>query len=233
MKKISLVSIISIIFLSISSVVAYFLRYTSMDEWTYLVFGVFVLIISGVLAFVFKKSNFVNCLCLGISSIALGFLIRAWYIFRNFDNSFLTMILVSLACAVYLWVYYLLLYIPYFDKHCSVFTIIFIVLSLIAYIIVVATTETTFVSTFGYYMIVEIAFIVGLCMKSYTYSQLIRNMVLCSYSIFIVAIIIAFLMLAGDGADFDFDFDIGADANNNGLSSPKDKKVKNDLDNRI
>lgn len=232
MKKITLVSLISILFLSLSSIVAYLLRYISLDSpWLYIVLGVLILFGSGVLAFLLKKYKFSNILCLLLSSIALGFLIRSWYIFREFDNPLWMMLLVSFSCAIYLWIFYLLLYIPFFEKHYGVFTIIFLVLSFLGYLLVIGFTETTFVSTFGFYMIVEIAFIIGLCMKSKTYSQLMRNMVLCSYSIFIVAIIIVILMLAGDGADFDFSFDIGGEPN--GLSSPKDKKVINDLENRI
>ena len=232
MKKISLVSIISILFLSLSSIVAYLLRFVDLgSKWVYVVIGVLILILSGVLAIILKKHKKSNYLCLLLSSISLGFLIRAWYIFRNFDNALWVMLLVSFACSIYLWIFYLLLYVPLFEKHYNAFTITFLILSFITYILVVCLTETTFVSTFGFYMIVEIAFIIGLCMKSQTYSQLMRNMVLCSYSIFIVAIIIIILMLSGDGADFDFSFDLGNDST--GLKSPKDKKVVNDLENRI
>ena len=57
-------------------------------------------------------------------------------------------------------------------------------------------------------------------------------MVLSSYSVFIVAIIIALLALSGDGADFDLDFDIGS-PDSSTLSSPKDKKIRNDFENRL
>ena len=236
MKKISLVSLISMIFLFASSICAYYLRYMNIaSQWFYVVVGVVILFISGILAFAIKKSKVINVICMLMCSIALGFLIRGWYIFRGFDNALWVMLLVSFTCVIYLWIFYLLLYIPFFDKHYVAFTIIFIIVSLITYIIVVACSKTTYISTFGYYMIVEIAFIVGLCMKSRTYSELIRNMVLCSYSVFIVAIIIVLLMLAGDGADFDFDFDFGGggDIDTSGTNSPKNKKVVNDFETRI
>ncbi len=232
MKKITLVSIVSILFLSIASIVAYLLKFINNNSKVlFLILGIVILIISGIFAASLKKYKFNNILCLGISSISLGFLIRAWYIFRDFDNALWVMLLVSFACAIYLWVYYLLLFIPFFDKHCGIFTIIFIILSLIGYIIVMSITETTYISTFGYYMIVEISFIIALCMKSNTISNVLRNIVLCSFSIFIVALIMIILMLAGDGMDFDFDFSI--DGGSSKIDSPKDKRITNDLENRL
>lgn len=232
MKKITLVTIISILFLMLSSLIAYVLRFAKLNNmWIIFVIGLCILFISGIFAFSFKNNKLINILCLIIIAIALGFLIRSWYIFKEYDNTLLTMFLVSLSCSIYLWLFYFLLYIPFLEKHCGMFMIVFIIISVIVYIIIVTTTKTTYISTFGYYMIVEMSFIIGMCLKSKTYSQLLRNMVISSYSVFIVAIIIAFLALCGDGADFDFEFDLsGGDTPK--LSSPKDKKVINDLENR-
>lgn len=225
MKKIFIVSLVSILFLSIASSVTYFLRYVDMDNLTTFILGIVITVISGVLFAIFHKQKIFTYICLLISAIGLGYLIRAWYIFRGFDNPLWMMLLVSLAVTLYLWVYYLLLYIPFFDKHCGWFTLGFVILSVVFYLIVMANTTTTYVSTFGYYMIIEIAFIIGLCLESNTIHELLKNMVICSYSVFIVALIIGILMLAGDGADFDFDFSLdGGDTSN--FKSPKDKKVK-------
>lgn len=230
MKKITLVSIISILFLSLSSIIAYVLRYgTSENKWMFFGLGIFLLIISGILALSLKKYKTINITCMLINSISLGFLIRAWYLFRGFDNPLWVMLLVSFSAAILLWIYYLLLYIPFFDRHPVLFTVIFIILSLIGYIIVMCSTTTTFVSTFGYYMIVELAFIIGLCMESKTYSGLIKNMLYCTYSILVVAIIMGLLMLAGDGADLDFDFGLdGLD-----FSSGNSKKARKNLEREV
>ena len=209
MKKITVVSIVSILFLCLSSLVGYFLRYLDTDSaWLMLGIGVGIGIISASCAGILKKYKFTNYLCLILSSIALGFMIRAWYIYRGFDNKWWVMILTSISCAIYLWVYYLLLHIPCFKNHSTGFTIIFVIISLIAYLFIMGFTKTTFVSTFGYYMIIEIGFIFALIKDSNSNVKLLRNMVMSSYAIFIVAFIIFIILLAGDGADFDFDLDL-------------------------
>lgn len=205
MKKISIVSAMSFLFLIICSTVAYFLRYVSFNSAIVpLVVGVVVLILSGVLAIFAKQKNLLNIICFVLSAIALGFLIRAWYIFRGFDNSFLTILLVSLACIVYLWIFYLLTFIPFFEKHFNWFFWIYFILSFIAYILVIIFTKTTFVSTFGYYMIIEMAFIFALCAESKNLTELVRSITISTYSVFIVAIIIILFMSGGDGFDADF-----------------------------
>ena len=83
------------------------------------------------------------------------------------------------------------------------------------------STKTSFVSTFGYYMIIEAAFILALCDSSNNYLELFRNITLSSYSVFIVAIIIALLML-----ETDFDFYVGnAKIGDEAPKSPIRKKV--------
>lgn len=234
MKKITLVSLISFLFLIISSLVAYFLRYIDgVNDKICLIIGVIILVLSGLIKLIFKRKKLISIFCLILSSIALGFMIRSWYIFRNFDNSLLVMLLVSLACIVHLWIFYLLLYIPFIDKHYVAYTIIFIIASIIVYLFVMGFSQTTYISTFGYYMIVEMSFVIGLCMSSRTYTDLINNMSICSYSVFIVAVVIAILMIAGDGADFDFSFDLGGGDSLSDKKSPKDKKVINDFEKRI
>lgn len=221
MKRITVVSIVSILFLCLSSLVGYFLRYLNTDSaWLMLGIGVGIGIISFSCAGTLKKYKITNYLCLVLSSIALGFMIRAWYIYRGFDNKWWVMILTSISCAIYLWIYYLLLHIPYFKNHSAGFTIIFIIVSLIAYLFVMGFTKTTFVSTFGYYMIIEIGFIFALIKDSDSNFELLRNMVMSSYAIFIVAFIIFIILLAGDGADFDFDLDLS------GIGEGREKKKK-------
>ena len=109
MKKITLVSIISILFFSLSSIITYILRFSETDnKWFFFTIGIFLILISGFLAFAFKKYNGIVKTCLVLNSIALGFFIRAWYIFSGYDNPLWMMLLVSISTVILLLVYYLL-----------------------------------------------------------------------------------------------------------------------------
>ena len=222
MKKITSVSLFSLLFLGISSFVAYMLKFTNLtNKWICLLIGVCMLVVSGIISII-KLGKIADVICFTSNAVALGFCIRTWYIFREFDNSLGIMMLVSLACLAYLLVFYLLLYIPFFERHYGIYMIIFMVLTLIGYIIVIATTKTTFVSTFGFYVIIECAFIFAMSIPTNKFSDLFRNILISTYSVFIVAIIICIMMLAGEGMDFDFSGDFSGSGD--GLVSPKEKK---------
>lgn len=210
MKKISIVSIMSFIFLIISSIVAYLLQYISFNKAINpLLIGLIILVSSGLLAIFTKKKIGLNIICFMLSAIALGFCIRAWYIFRNFDNSFFTIFLVSLACVAYLWIFFILAHIPIFEKYFTAFFWLYFIISFIAYVFVIAFTKTTYVSTFGYYMLIEMAFIFALCAESKNLKELVRAITLSTYSVFVVAfIILLFMYGGGDGLSLD-GFDIG------------------------
>lgn len=232
MKKITFTTILSFIFLAISSLTAYLTRNIAFNSWQMLIIGIFILIGSAILAIFGRKSSkgdkspnmFVNVICYILSSVALGFCIRAWYIFRGFNNSLLIMMLVSFLCIWYLWIYYALSKIPLFEKHPLLFMILFIALSIIIYVIVIVKTKTTFVSTFGFYMIIEIAFIFAMLADADNYSEFLRNITLSTYSVFVVAIIIALILLAAEGGDFDFDFSLDFDfPSKKKKNSPEDR----------
>lgn len=225
MKKITIVSIFSLVFLGICSIVADGLKHLNLDnEWQLLLTGIAILVISGVANFIVRKNRYVDMVCFLANAIALGFCIRAWYVFREFDNSLTTILLVSLACLAYLLVFYAILYIPFIEKHFEAYLIVFLMVTLIVYGVVICTTETTFVSTFGYYVIIEVAFIFAMCNHADTLDELFRNITLSTYSVLVVAIIIALLMLCEDGVDgIDVSGDLSID-----ISSPKDDEVKKD-----
>ena len=210
MKKISIVSSFAFAFLAVASIVAYLLRFVPSTQWVSLVIGVLLLIISGILAAFAEKSIPFNAVCSMISAVALGFLIRAWYINREFDNSLWMMLLVSLAAVAYLWLFFIITRIPLLKRHPKLVAVLFTLVSFLAYIGVVSTTVTTFVSTFGYYMLVVLAFIFAMCKSTSDSLALVRALTLSTYSLFAVALIVAIMMILGDG-DFDFDLDFDLD----------------------
>lgn len=223
MKKISLVSIASLIFLSLCSLVGWAFRYVSFnDAVAYVIIGLVICVLSGIILFVLRKKGSIFYLIFYlINAFALGLCIRGWYIYRGFDNPLWMMLLISLISTLYLWVFYLLLFVPLFNRHYTAFTIIFMILSVIAYVLVVIFTKTTFVSTYGWYMIIEIAFIFALSIKNDDNKQLFKYVVISTYSVIVVAIFMLLIMSSGDGIDLSFD-GIGV----GDLTSPRDKKQK-------
>ena len=223
MKKITIVSVLSFIFLITCSFVEYLLRnYEFEKSITPLLFGFLILAISGIVSLIAKKDLYLNIICFLLNSIALGFCLRSWYMFRSFDNPFWIVVLISLACVIYLLIFYFLLYIPFFDKHFKAYIWTFIITTFVVYLIVMIFTKTTFVSTFGYFVIIEISFIFSMCKRNDSFVELFRNIALSSFCVLIIAIIMLLLMLECDGID---GFDFGGEMID--FNSPKEKKNNN------
>ena len=71
-------------------------------------------------------------------------------------------------------------------------------------------------------MIIEIAFIFAMCLYQKTSKDLFRDVVISTYSVLIVAIIIALIMLGADSLDGidGFAGDLGS-----GITSPRQQKI--------
>ncbi len=215
MRRTSLILLFSFLFLLMASLVAYMLRFSAFGEAAvYLIIGIIILVASSALAYFSAENISLNAVCFAASAVALGFMIRAWYIFRGFDNTVTVMLLVSLACAAHLLLFCLVAELPPLKRHKVASAVVYGVISLGVYLYVMLTTKTTFVSTFGYYMIVEIAFLYAIIMPSEDRASLIRSVTLSTFSVFGVAVILAIMIFFGDGADCDLSgCDCGCDCN--------------------
>ena len=199
MKKLIKISILSFLFLFLTSCFEHVLRNVSFAKtWSPLLIGFIILALSGGVALFIKKSLFIDVLCFLSNSVALGFCMRTWYLFREFDNSLLVMSCMSLLCVLYLWIFYLLSYIPIIRRHFKLYFWLYLIISLIIYIILILFTKTTYISTLGYFSIIEISFIFAICMNSDDNKDLFRKMVISTYSVLIVGIIIALIMFEAD-----------------------------------
>lgn len=223
MKKITLVSIASFTFLAICSFVGWVFRFASLrDATAYVLIGLGTCLISGILMIILRRKSFIIYPILYlVNAFALGLCIRGWYIFRGFDNPIWMMLLISLASSLYLLVFYAFLSIPVFNQHYIVFTILFMLISIIVYVLLIIFTKTTYLSTYGWYMIIEIGFIFALIIDNQNNKELFQYMVMSTYSVIVVAILMLIIMVGGDGIDFSFD-GLGTSS----LSSPKKKKIK-------
>ncbi len=212
MKKIGIISLISFIFLFISSLICYFLKYIELNTMQLICIAIGTLIIDGICYIVFHKNFIANILCLTICSIALGFGIRSWHVYRNFDNNLLTMTFVTLCSVLHLFLFFLLTKISLFKLHQKSFLIGYIALSLIIYILIVCFTKTTYVSTFGYYMIAQLAFAYSSVHETDEYKDIILNAT--RYSFFTVLVVLILILVIISEGDFDFDFDLPSLENN-------------------
>lgn len=222
-KKAGIVSLATFIFLLAASAVALALGYVRLEHesygWLFLIVGVILLILSGLVAFVVRGNTAVNLACFAANAVALGFCIRTWYFFRGLENNFVTMLLICLACVAYLWVFFALCLIPFISRHIKAFFFIWLAISAVAYILVVIFTNTTFVSTFGYYMLVVAAFTYAMVSGSHNLKELIRALTLSAYSVFAVAVIVAVIIISEDG-------DLGLDCVADIFSGAPDGKGK-------
>ncbi len=213
MKKTLIMTLASFAFLTVCSLVAFFTGSfigTGVDYGLaggILTVGLIILAVSGVIAFFAKENIPLNIFCSLLSAVALGFCIRSWYIFRGLENDFYVMVLVSLAAASVLLVYFLLSRIPFFGQNIIGYTFVFLILALGAYIPAVIFTRTTFLSTLGYYMLIEIAFVYAFFAEADGKRSFLRNFTLSTYSVLGIAVIIVVIVLCLVGGDGDCDCD--------------------------
>lgn len=208
MKKITVVSAVSFVFLLVCSIIAKMTQNLFGEVKTPLIIGISILIFSGLLAFLVRERTEVNIICSIASAIAMGFIIRAWYILRGLENSVITMALISLGAVVYLWIYFALIRIPAVKESTGVtvaVTVLYVIISIIVYILLVLGTVTSFVSTIGFYAIIELSFIFAMSLEVNNTKELIRNLTISTFSVFIVAIVVVMFALAASGGDCDCD----------------------------
>ena len=226
MKKITIVSAVSFLFLLVSSIVARITLNVFDNVKTPLMLGVFILALSGLMALIVRESTAVNITCATLSAIAMGFVVRAWYILRGLENSIIIMALISLGAVVYLWIYFAIIRIPVIKESQGVtvaITALYVVLSIVIYLLLVFGTETNFVSTIGFYAFIELSFIFAMSLEVNDNKELIRNLTISTYSVFIVAIVVAVFALAASGGDCDCDCG-GCDCDGCGGETKKSKR---------
>lgn len=223
MKRIGRMLLASFLFLTVCSVVGYLARYTNIANF-WVMFG----IASGVLAvgigLGFVKHVAAKIVAFFVNAVAMGFYLRSWYINRGFDNSIWIMLGVAALAVAYTVIFVLPLFIPAVSRHYGIYATVFILLSLGGYIALVVCTTTTWVSTLGYYGILQLSFILGTSFSCNDLEDEARALWLSSYSIIVCAAIILLMVLGGDGCDgCDGCGDCGG---GDGTSSPLGKRGK-------
>lgn len=222
MKKTLKIYLVSLFFLILCSIIGYFSKYANFKSAQVpLMISSIVFIISLFPCGYGKKSKFLNIILLLMFAIVLGFCIRAWYILRGFDNNFWIMFAVSLFASSFIWLFYLFSFVPGFNSHPKIYTLLFALFFFVIYVGLVFWTETTFLSTLGYYLIIELGFLFASLSSSTNNWELFRKIALSALFVVMIACVIASI------ATGDFDFDIsGIDFSNTPNDKKKDKELK-------
>ncbi len=223
MKKLLIVASSSFIFLFFTSLISMFLNIFEFKNYgiSFIIgCGIIILSIVFLILYLNLKVQVILYLIYFINIIAMGFLIKTWHMYKGYNLDLSVFLLISLACIGYLLIFYLLSFIPLFNKHFKIFVAVYLILSIIGYVILIDLTKTDYLSTYGYYMIIEIGFIFALSIYSNNIKDLIKSICVSTFMIIIVAIIMIIIMLDGD---FDLDF-IDGDLD---FMSPKDQIKRN------
>lgn len=190
----------SFLFLTVTSLVgytAYFFNIT--DFW--IMFGIASgVLVVGILIGIIKHKS-AKIVSFFVNAVSMGFYLQSWYINRGFENSVWLMLGVATLAVAYMMVFALPLLIPAVNRHYGIYLIIFILLSLGGYVALLVFTKTTWVSTLGYFGLLQLSFILGSSFDCTDFDDEIRALWLSSYSIVVCAAIILAIVAGGDSCD--------------------------------
>lgn len=224
MKKISVTFVLTTVFLLIASLVGYFAKYLFQQFWW--AFGVASAVLAlGVLVLTVAKKNRHNFFVAVyiVNAVAMGLYLRSWYILRGFtENSLWLMLAMSLAAVLYFALFLLPQFIPWVRNNYSAYLVGYIIVSLAVYVLLLCFTKTTWVSTLGFYGLLQMGAMVALSLFDENENHWAFVALCSSYSVFVCALII---LLVAVGGDLDLDFGGGVDIGS--VRSPVAKGKRN------
>lgn len=190
----------SFLFLAVTSVVGYVAYFFNITDF-WVMFGIASgVLVAGVLIGIIKHTA-AKITSFFVNAVSMGFFLQSWYINRGFQNSLWLMLGVAALAVAYMMVFALPLLIPAVNRHYAIYLAIFVLLSLGGYIALVVCTTTTWVSTLGYFGLLQLSFIVGSSFECSDFDDEIRALWLSSYSVVVCALIILAIVMGGDSCD--------------------------------
>lgn len=200
MKKILITFLVSLAFLVVTAVVCWAIGFANLSFWTAFGIGAGILLVGIIMLFSlghFAPISF-KIAVTAVNAIAMGFFLRAWYINRGFDNPLWLMLCVCLLATAYYLIYLIPLFIPAISRHYGWYLLVFFILSIVGYLLLVLLTTTTWVSTLGYFGLLQLGFIISLSLDGKQEKHL-NALLVSSYSVFVCAVIILMIVLIGAG----------------------------------
>ena len=224
MKKTFVTFLVSLAFLFVTSGVCWAVGFANLTFWVAFGIGAGILVFGIVALFAlghFAPISF-KIAVTAINAVAMGFFLRAWYINRGFDNPLWLMLCVCLLASAYYVIYFIPLLIPPITRHYGWYLLVFTLLSLGGYVLLVVLTTTTWVSTLGYFGLLQLGFIISLSFNGGKEKHL-NALLSSSYSVLLCALIILLIALGGDGFDCDCCDGFGS------IDAPVSRKDRNQL----
>lgn len=127
------------------------------------------------------------------------------------------------------------LYIDAINRHYAWYLLVFTLLSVAGYVCLVVLTKTTWVSTLGYYGLLQLGFIICMSMDASNKIKLYTSWQVASYTVVVCAVIILIIALGGDAAGDFLDGFSGGGGNgkSSGILSPRQPKPKEEAESFI
>ena len=221
MKRLFKTFAASLLFLTVTSLVGYFAYYTQIKNF-WAVFGIAsgILALSVVLTCIKKKATKIAAFF--VIAVSMGFYLQSWYVNRGFNNSVWLILGVAALASAYMLIFVLPLLVPAINRHYSIYLTFFVVLSLAGYVALLVFTKTTWVSTLGFFGILQLSFILGSSFDCKDVDDEMQALLISSYSIAVCAVIILIVALGGDACD-------GCDCIGGDVASPYKGKKNDDL----
>ncbi|MDE7454594.1 MAG: hypothetical protein K2M64_02055 [Clostridia bacterium] len=223
---------ISLAFLTVTSIVGYVARFIPLDFWWIFGIATAILVVGLIFTIALWKRTAFKLVTVFINAVAMGFYLRSWYINRGFDNPLWLMLGISLLASVYMFVFMLPLYINAINRHYGVYLTLFTILSLIGYVCLVVLTKTTWVSTLGFFGLLELGFIMCMSIDAPNKHKLLQSWQYASYTVVLCAIIILVIVLSvtegGDGLLDGLDFDVNGGGGGS-IRSPRQTKTEEQI----
>ncbi len=238
MKKVCLSSISALVFLLLTSVVCFITKpFFSRYDIT-IVIALVIATVSAFIAFLIRKSSFINILCFLVSSVAFGIAMRAWYIFLGVECDLARMAIFSVVVSVFFFIFGSILRIRAIREHKVVYIIfiaLYVLLDGIPVYFALALSGNVLFSTIAFFLIATWGFIIPLALESDDAASFIRNLALATYSVvgaIIIILIVIVALVSGEDISDDGGIECCFDNESEGCCDTLAERIKESFGNR-
>ena len=210
MKNVTLTSLATLVLLFCTSAVATVTKLFLFDFNIAFIIAVAILVVSGLLVMIIKRSTAINVICFFVSAVAFGIAMRGWFIFCGAEVGIIALLAISLISAVLFFVFGVITRISLSTRKMFIYivAIILYVLAGIAALYIAIKTGNVLLSTLVFYLLATSGFVFAVSVNTDDTERLIRCLTLSTYSVLIAVIaiiLIAVALSSGDSPDCDCD----------------------------
>lgn len=210
MKNVTLTSLATLVLLLCTSAVATVTKLFLFDFNIAFIIAVAILVVSGLLVMIIKRSTVMNVICFFVSAVAFGIAMRGWFIFCGAEVGIIALLAISLISAVLFFVFGVITRISLSTRKMFIYivAIILYVLAGIAALYIAIKTGNVLLSTLVFYLLATSGFVFAVSVNTDDTERLIRCLTLSTYSVLIAVIaiiLIAVALSSGDSPDCDCD----------------------------